>query len=465
MRWRVRRDPRGVAADADAANDAFPRVTPAVLATATLPTMRIRFVPIVLSEHAGATGSVTVGNLAGYLNTLRRTFPVGTSSISVGTPLVSSANFGTVPTGGSEGFWLQVLQDLDLARVADTSSHDSYWMGVVRPPTGFTFTNFGGFSYIPSQPASLARGTRTSTVVQTGWFTNAGQTADLVAHELAHTLGRRHAPCGGATGLDPNFPVANGRIGTVGHDVYSWSAGFSSNAAPLASTTGDMMGYCFPQWASPYTYAGLLAARLASAPVAVRQASRNAGARQQVIVVRGRISRNGVSLLPAIAISGFPSDDAAGEYRVELLDASGRVLGTQRVDAVGVDHSRDSTLTVAIPLDELAATAISTIRVIGPRAFLTKGRPTRSSFDVQLSAGPSLATIATHSSGAITAECRGTETAAIALQDRVTGAVLASAMGNRVTLETPSRGLIDISCSDGVRSRRHAPERVTPSIR
>ncbi len=465
LRWRLRRDPRGIAVDVDVTNDVFPRSAPAPLVSAVLPTMRIRFIPIVLSAHGDATGNISGGNIEGYLPTLRRTFPLGPLAISVGTPLVSSATFGSAPSGGAEGFWLQVLQDLDLARVADTSSRDTYWMGVVRPPAGFTFTNFGGFSYIPSSPASVARGTRTSTVVQTGWFTNTGQSADLVAHELAHTLGRRHAPCGGATGVDPAFPVPNGVIGTVGHDVFSWSIGLTSNAAARAVTTGDLMGYCFPQWASPYTYAGLLAARLVSVPNALVTSRVAPTRRQHVIVVRGRIARSRVSLLPTVAIEGYPTDGAFGAYRVELIDARGRVVATHRADANNVDHSGDATLVAAIPLDERTAGTLNAVRIVGPAGTMTTRGATSAPSIVASSDSASTATVEVRVDGRITAVCHGTESAAIAVQDRQTGALLASAISNHVTVAAPSTAVMDITCSDGVRSRQSTPMRITRSLR
>ncbi|MEQ1692382.1 MAG: Ig-like domain-containing protein, partial [Gemmatimonas sp.] len=465
LRWQVRRDPRGVALDANRSNDAFPQAAPALLATTALPIMRVRFVPIVLSAHRDATGNVSMDNLDTYLPTLRRTFPLGQLATSVGAPLVSSATFGTPPTGGGEGFWLQVLQDLDLARVADTSSHDTYWMGVVRPPVGFTFATFGGFSYVPTSLSSVARGTRTSTVVQTGWFSNQGQSADLVAHELAHSLGRRHAPCGGATGVDPAFPVPNGVIGTVGHDVFSWSSGLTSSAASRAATTGDLMGHCFPQWASPYTYAGLLAARLSSVPPAIHAPLIAPSRRQHVIVVRGRIARSRLTLLPSVAIDGFPTDGSFGAYRVELLDTHGRVVATHRVDPVHVDHSGDATLVAAVPLDELAAGTLTTVRIVGPDGVPTTYKASPTPSIAASSHGSSAATVELSADGRLSAVCHGTEFTAIAVQDNVSGALLASASGNRVAVFARKDAVVDISCSDGVRSRRSTLVRVTPSLR
>ena len=220
LRWTVQRDPGNVLTDANSSNDRFPRTGTSALATVSLPVMRVRFVPITLASHANQTGNVSDANIENYLTVMRRAFPLGRLVASVGTPLVTSASFGTPPSGGGDAFWLQVLQDLLLARVADTTARDEYFLGVVGPPTGFNFTSYGGFALVPGASGTSLR---TATVVQTPWFSNANQTPELVPHELAHTLGRRHAPgtCG-ATAVDPFVPQANGTIGSAGQDVHAW---------------------------------------------------------------------------------------------------------------------------------------------------------------------------------------------------------------------------------------------------
>lgn len=467
VRWRVERDPRHAVVDDNAANDVFPRASATTMSTVSLPLLRLRFVPITLSAHSNLPGNVNISNVEQYLSTLRRVFPLGQLATSVRELLVSSASFGTPPRGGAEAFWLQVLQDVDLARVTDTSARDAYWIGVIAPPTGFTFTTYGGYSYVPSDPSATGAGTRSSTVVQVGWFSNTGQTADLVPHELAHTLGRRHAPCGGAAATDPAFPDPGGTIGTVGFDVYAWSSGQSITAPPRASSLGDVMGYCFPVWVSPYTYASLLQARLNSVPLASAVASTGAAVsavtapvRQRVMVVRAQIINRQISVLPALTLDGMPTDDPEGAYRVELLDARGRVLTSARAHAASVDHSDAQTLLAAMPLPVALAEHVATVRVRGPAGVAMRQRsmtfatsrvadsvPMLRRVAPALLSVPQLAAVG----GSVEATCPpGAQ--AIAVQDHDTGALLASAHTPTVVLSGLSARTIDISCSDGVRS-------------
>jgi hypothetical protein len=74
--------------------------------------------------------------------------------------------------------------------------------------------------------------------------------SDVASHELAHVLGRRHAPCGDPEGVDPDYPDPEGLTG-------GW--GWDSRSGRLVSPGAyDLMTYCTPRWPSAYTYRGLL---------------------------------------------------------------------------------------------------------------------------------------------------------------------------------------------------------------
>ena len=74
--------------------------------------------------------------------------------------------------------------------------------------------------------------------------------ANTAAHEVGHAHGREHAPCGGAQGVDPQFPYSGGVIGSWGYDILAKTF--------LSPTKGhDMMSYCPNEWVSDYTYSAL----------------------------------------------------------------------------------------------------------------------------------------------------------------------------------------------------------------
>jgi hypothetical protein len=173
LTWQVVRDPRGVAADDAPSNDVFPRTGTQPLVTATVPPLTIRFVPIVLAANGNSTPSVTDAGLTEYLRTLRSIHPLGVVNAHIGQAFTTSSNFGTAPRGGEQTFWTDLLAELDLARIADPTESTINWYGVIAPPTGFNFTAYGGFSYIPSSGTSSGARTRTSLGVRTGWFSHA----------------------------------------------------------------------------------------------------------------------------------------------------------------------------------------------------------------------------------------------------------------------------------------------------
>jgi hypothetical protein len=457
LRWQVVRDPSKVLPDDSAANDVFPRGGPEALATVAVPMLNLRFVPIVLTSNDNATGNVSSANLSEYLRTVRSIHPLGAIDAYVGPPLAVSASFGTAPTGGDISFWLQLLSDLDFARIIDPVEPDANWYGIVRPPSGFNYTNFGGFSYIPTSGTDTGPGTRTSASVQVNWFSRPTQARDLVAHELGHAFGRRHAPCGGATGVDPAFPVAGGLLDMVGHDVYGWANGLASSAVTVPTTTGDVMGYCFPTWASTYTYSAVLQFRGAPATVASTPAAaapRSLAAATRVLVVRGSIEDGkGVKLHPAFTLDARPIlPERAGPYRLEGLAADGRVLFSYAFEPAVLDHAPGVRhFTVALPLAPELEAALETLVVQGPAgAARVASSRVIASDAVGRSAGGVL--LARESDGSLSASCAAGD-AGIAIQQTSNGRMLGSAPTSSMRVIAEPGTPVTVLCSDGVRSR------------
>lgn len=449
LRWQVVRDPRAHVPDDSLATDVYPRGGTAPLATVAVPTLRIRFVPIVLASHGNATGAVSTGTLPDYLRTLVSVFPLGVVNAQIGTPLTTSASFGIPPSGGAAPFWQQVIQELDLARLADPEP-DVNWYGVVVPPPGFNFTSFGGFSFIPLDGASTGAGTRTSASVQINWFNNPTQARDLVGHELGHTFGRRHAPCGGAGAPDMSYPVLGGTLEQSGHDVFAWATGITTSARTVAATTGDVMGYCFPVWASAYTYRAVLEFR--NPPVvAVRQAE----PRTRVLVVRGSISNgSAIALEPTFSLVARPSPRSdRGQYRVEGLDSAGAVLFGYAFEPFVLDHAPDvRPFMIAVPSHDELEERLASIVVRGPAGVQRLDRPS-------VPFGGAMAALRETSAeraadGTLSVMCGSGAARGILALDAATGAVLGSASRRSMRLVVAPRRELSIVCSDGVGTER-----------
>lgn len=363
VRWEVVRDPRGLAPDASALTDRFPRDGHEEVVLITAPVLRLRFVPISLAAHSGVTGIVSAENVDQYLAFLRAVIPFGELEVSVAPSLQFSGSFGAPPQGGSPAFWTLLLSVIDAARLADPTYVDAHWIGIVSPPPGFNSVLNGGWGYNPSSGAAFGPATRTYALISLGWSSNTTWTRELVAHELGHNLGRQHAPCGGAPGADLAFPDANGRIGPGAHNTYAWEIGLAASAPAIAATVGDLMGYCPNAWASAYTYEAILAFR-----GTVGAALREPTLRERVLLVQGEVTADAVTISAARLMDGVASaEDTGGDWVLEGRDAAGTLLLRYHFSLGRWDHSDvRRPFGVTVRVNAATEAAVASLRVIGP---------------------------------------------------------------------------------------------------
>jgi hypothetical protein len=89
------------------------------------------------------------------------------------------------------------------------------------------------------------------------YTTAPGSTTDgtgaLAGHEIGHTFGRPHAPCGSVEGEDKAFPHKYAAIGGNGIDFKEMVV----KSAQAPDYARDVMSYCQPWWVSDYTYTRL----------------------------------------------------------------------------------------------------------------------------------------------------------------------------------------------------------------
>jgi hypothetical protein len=76
---------------------------------------------------------------------------------------------------------------------------------------------------------------------------NVPESLNTAVHEVGHSQGGLHAPCGGPDGIDPAYPHAEATLGARGLDPLT--AQFYE-----PETFKDFMSYCRPYWVSDYRF-------------------------------------------------------------------------------------------------------------------------------------------------------------------------------------------------------------------
>jgi hypothetical protein len=418
-------DPTNTVAESNEGDNSFPTSgTPQSLSISALQTFRLRFIPMVQEEN-GRRGAITASNIDTYLTFTRKIHPVSSIDADLRDPY-TVRGLGFDPQGNT---WQAAVAELDAVRVAEGSNR--FYYGVVN-----TDYNGGGVVGIAAGiPAGAAL----------GWdrFPDAPIT---VAHEIGHDWGRRHAPCGGAGGPDPNYPYPLGMIGVFGLDV-------ETQEVKIPSANTDIMGYCDARfWISDYNFSAIFNYRLSHPSSAVAPAV-------PVLVVWGRIE-NGVPVLePAFEATTVPSlPETMGPYVVEGRDATGRMVFSMPFAAEAMpDVAGDVRhFAFAVPLSVEESGKIATLRLMARGKEATIRTPEGAALlranAVRSPSAQPLASVVKVSPTRATVRWDANEYPLVVVRDAVTGSILALARGGIANVATNDGHDVELIVSDGIHS-------------
>lgn len=411
LRLLVDVDPSNLVAESNESDNSQPaNGAPVTLDVRTAAPLGVRFVPVIQAAR-GDTGRVTESNKASFVAPMLKMFPVPSIDADIRQPYLFSG--GELQSGGAN--WTTLLSELNAVRVAEGSARIYY--GVVR--VGYT-SGVAGLGYI-GVPTSV------------GWDYQPGG-AEVLAHEVGHNFGRLHAPCGGPSGVDAQFPYTGATIGAFGYDL--------SAATIKFPVLRDLMSYCDPSWISDYTYKAILNFR---STFPMKAGAVTSSARERGLLVWGRIEQGRVVLEP-----GFEVDAPAliptqgGPHQLTGVGASGEPLfsfnftGDRVADSPG---GNDETFAFVVPVSRLRGVELAAMRLSA------RGR------QVELRSSGSLAvpTATRLANGRVRVTWNGAPGRAALIRDARTGAILSVARGGSVDVQSSSSDF-EITLSDGVKS-------------
>ena len=412
-----------------AANDDFPvNGTPLGLDVAGLDSANIKIVPI---DIRGLEPGTPAGGWPAFMGFLSSIHPIPGVQLSVHAMYFSTDN-QPLQSGDQNGEWEAILTEVQALEVAESAPKTQHYYGVVHPSYA---GGVAGLGYVGAPGA-------------VGWD---GSIADqIMAHEIGHNWNRMHSPCGGPSGVDPNYPYPNAIIGQPGFDVV--------HDVPMpAQTSFDIMGYCQPYWISDYTFEGVLNWRLANEDRAHGGPPITGLDEQPVMIVWGHMRGRELVLEPAFETTARPSrPEGHGEYTIEGLDENGARVFASAFEGVEIADGRrgDRSFAFAIPVAEFDRGRLKSLRASGPSASMDRvGGSIAAAERTGAARAPSK--LAARATGGRTASVTwdASEYPLAVVKDARTGEILSLARGGAVRVQVKGAAL-EVTLSDGVRSAR-----------
>jgi len=315
-------DPADTLGESNESNNRFPGGGQQSFNFVDAPAIDVVIVPVHYARPGAPTSDPNTADLS-YLTWMPfKVFPVSQINYTVrSTPL----NFtGDLRTGNG---WIALLNAVTAVHSSEDPGQHKLYYGLVDSiiVDGCGGGCIAGIAWV-NQPFNVDK----SSVGFAGFPGDRDEASPTFTHEMGHNFGRRHSPCGNPSGVGP-YPYAGAPIGQWGYDPAS---GLLYD--PVAYK--DYMSYCGPEWTSDFTYRALYDAWAWAADPYGQDIQTT-----EATVYSGLIGPDGTPQVASAFIERVPVAqlvDKGGQYRLEVLDAQGRVLASQPFTPVGIAEDR-----------------------------------------------------------------------------------------------------------------------------
>lgn len=324
-------DPEGVVPKKPGSQARIPQQGTLPLDLIALKDFRLTIVPTVRNSSpqltVNSSWSSDLNPDTEHIRLLRNFLPIAGINLTAHETLYTDENLSTY------NGWIRYRQQVWV--LWQTEGQDGYYYGVVR---SFSGSALGGVAYAIGWPP-----------VSVGL-----DDPETFVHEVGHSMGLRHAPCGEPGGPDPNFPQNDGTIG-------GWGYNFASNSLVSPNSRYDVMTYCGPTWISDYYFGKSMLFRRRTEGVAEPPPPP-----EQTLLLWGRTGPEGVQLEPSFLIQSPPTRPATGgPYRLEGFGPAGEERFAFDFTPVPLGHGGENFL-FTLPYDPDRDGTLERIVLSGP---------------------------------------------------------------------------------------------------
>ena len=202
------------------------------------------------------------------------------------------------------------------------------------------------------------------------WSSFSQPIASTIAHELGHSMGLWHAPCGGAGGPDPLYPHPTGLTTSWGYDM--------ANRRLVSPHSPDLMSYCGGQWIGDYHRANALRHRMKS------EADAAFAARVPSLVVWGGLDADGKPYLdPAFLTDAMPTLPPEGrEFTLRVTTEGGSEAVALDFDMPSIQDAQDGLKAFVFSVPVTWTGTLESIALVGSAGSAVLDRDTDRPFTI-----------------------------------------------------------------------------------